>query len=458
MSSFTISDGAFGTCFYFGTGFHGLTIACVAPLTNINKLKTKQIYKHENNYTQGNDNNLLITVPSFRDKESLSYFLDKDFLEWFVGFTDAEGNFNIKITNLVGNTYKNAQFTFQIGLHKDEELLLNYIMNKIRCGHMSKSNNKINFFVNDLNSLLYVIIPIFDHVNLNSSKYWNYELFKKAVNLTKDKSHLLSNGKSEIISLQKEMQKLSGKWIPNTSNSINITKCWLAGFIDGEGCFSYNKYVPRFKLENHYKELELYKKIREYLTVGNTLLTSPRINVANSNPMIVLEINKIKEIIEVLLPLMYKDGYILLKSLKSKDFILWLNLVDIYYKGYHTIREGKYIFDAIKLHINRHRITTNVSLLKKKEYISLLEIENLLLKLYKLDSPYEIKDGVRYYRNSDKLVSEGVSIIVIAIDSGNKTVYNSFTDCAKSLRIGRKKIKYCLNTGEPYNGYSFVLS
>jgi cytochrome c oxidase subunit 3 len=25
VSSFTISDGAFGTCFYFGTGFHGLT-------------------------------------------------------------------------------------------------------------------------------------------------------------------------------------------------------------------------------------------------------------------------------------------------------------------------------------------------------------------------------------------------------------------------------------------------
>lgn len=24
VSSFTISDGAFGSCFYFGTGFHGL--------------------------------------------------------------------------------------------------------------------------------------------------------------------------------------------------------------------------------------------------------------------------------------------------------------------------------------------------------------------------------------------------------------------------------------------------
>jgi cytochrome c oxidase subunit 3 len=26
VSSFTISDGVFGTCFFFGTGFHGLHV------------------------------------------------------------------------------------------------------------------------------------------------------------------------------------------------------------------------------------------------------------------------------------------------------------------------------------------------------------------------------------------------------------------------------------------------
>lgn len=39
-----------------------------------------------------------------------------------VGFTD--GNFNIKLTNLTDNTFKSVQFTFQIGLHKDDVKVL----------------------------------------------------------------------------------------------------------------------------------------------------------------------------------------------------------------------------------------------------------------------------------------------------------------------------------------------
>jgi hypothetical protein len=154
--------------------------------------------------------------------------------------------------------------------------------------------------------------------------------------------------------------------------------------------------------------------------------------------------------------LMYDNGTILLKTLKSNDFLLWLKLIDIYYKGYHTLSEGKYIFDSIKLHINKDRITTNISLLKNKE-ISISEIDGLLSKLYLLDSPYDIKQGVRYYRNTFNLVSEATNIIVLD-KNNNKIIYKSMSECAKKLNIGRKKIKHCLNKGESYKGYTFVLS
>jgi len=229
------------------------------------------------------------------------------------------------LTDLNGTTYKHAQFVFQIGLHKDEIKVLEYIKNTLKCGHISKSNDRVNYFVNDLNSLLYVILPIFDQVNLNSSKYHHFELFKKAVLLTRDKGHLSPEGKLVIIDYKKEMTNMSGKWIPGSiKEKIIITKYWLAGFIDAEASFSTNKYVPRFKLENHIKELELYNKIKDFLKTGNLLLTTPREYKVNSNPTIVLEINKVNELRVNLIPLMYDHNKeVLLKTLKAQDFSLW---------------------------------------------------------------------------------------------------------------------------------------
>lgn len=75
-------------------------------------------------------------------------------------------------------------------------------------------------------------------------------------------------GKLAIIGYKKEMTSMSGKWLPDSiTNKINITKYWLGGFIDAEATFSTNKYVPRFKLENHIKELELYNKIKIFFKV-----------------------------------------------------------------------------------------------------------------------------------------------------------------------------------------------
>lgn len=457
VSSFTISDGVYSSCFYFGTGFHGLIHVALFIYMYIFLFKLysssaallhTEAYKDIDNSKNNYKNKLLISHPKNGD-----YFLDRNFIEWFVGFTDGEGNFHIRLTDLNNNTFKSVQFTFQIGLHKDDLKVLEYIMYTLKCGHISKYENRVNFFVNDKDSLLNIIIPIFDFVNLNSSKYHHYLLFNKAVFLLKNKEHLLDEGKLTIIKCKKEMQNISGKWVPDSIyNKINITKYWLAGFIDGKGTFSTSRSVPRFKLENHMKELELYNKIKAFIGIDKLIYSLERVDKINSNPTIILEINKIKDIKNKLIPLMYDKNNLLLKTLKSDDFLLWLNLIEIYYKGYHTRLEGKYLVDCIKSHMNKYRISTN----NLKNLIPISEIENLLSKLYLLESPYEIKEGVRYYRGTNKLVSDSNQIVCID-DNNCSTVYNSISVAAKNLNISRKKIKECLTTGEKYKGYFFVL-
>jgi hypothetical protein len=107
--------------------------------------------------------------------------------------------------------------------------------------------------------------------------------------------------------------------------------------------------------------------------------------------------------------------------------------------------------------MNKFRLTTNTTLLEGKKGISIVEIENLLSALYLSDSPYEIKpSGVRFIRNTDKLVSEAANIVVT--DSNNNLdIYNSMSECAKNLKISRSTIKECLITGKSHKGYNFTL-
>ena len=95
--------------------------------------------------------------------------------------------------------------TFQIGLHIKDLPILKVIQHKLNCGHISTSpsgeGERCNFFVNDQYSLINIIIPIFKFVSLNSSKKFQFEIFKKAVKLLTYKKHLTVKGKSDMINL-----------------------------------------------------------------------------------------------------------------------------------------------------------------------------------------------------------------------------------------------------------------
>lgn len=202
--------------------------------------------------------------------------------------------------NLKDNKYNSLVLTFQIGLHIDDLYLLKLIQSKLNCGHISISGSRCNYFVNDRASLINVILPIFNYVQLSSSKFFQFLTFEKAVNIIKNKDHLSPKGKLEIIKCYYEMKNVN---ITSRSRSnICISDYWLGGFTDGDGSFSSNKHVPRLKFENHEKEFELFKSIKEYLNAGNLTIVPGRKNVLTSNPMVVLEINAIHVLKNVIIP------------------------------------------------------------------------------------------------------------------------------------------------------------
>lgn len=94
----------------------------------------------------------------------------------------------------------------------------------------------------------------------------------------------------------------------------------------------------RFKLENHVKEQRLYEEIVKFINAVNF-----KIIKRNDNSFVVLDIAKINLLVKNIIPLLYNKDTLLLQTQKANDFLLWLKIVDLNYKGYHILPEGKFI-------------------------------------------------------------------------------------------------------------------
>lgn len=71
--------------------------------------------------------------------------LEANFIEWFVGFTDAEGSFAFQ-KNKSRNSYV---FSFRISLHLDDIAVLFYIKDTLGLGRVYKQGDKACVYVID---------------------------------------------------------------------------------------------------------------------------------------------------------------------------------------------------------------------------------------------------------------------------------------------------------------------
>ena len=104
--------------------------------------------------------------------------INKEWLEWFVGFTDAEGSFSI--VEIKNNNFK---FLFRIRLHKDDINVLHHISSTLGLLPPFTDGNSVVLQVSDIKKITNVIIPVFKNNSLLTKKLHDFNSFAKAVEI-----------------------------------------------------------------------------------------------------------------------------------------------------------------------------------------------------------------------------------------------------------------------------------
>ena len=178
----------------------------------------------------------LIARRNFSTQLNKEHNLNKEFLFWFSGFTDGEGNFSITLDR----TY--IRFRFKINLHIDDFEVLNTIKSKLKIGKviLEQNRNSCAFIVEKFAELKDVLCPIFINFPLHTTKKLDFQDFHTAI-LIKAKSingNLSSSDKEKILSLKNGMNLGRTVFKYDIARpQIIINPNWFIGFIEAEGTF-----------------------------------------------------------------------------------------------------------------------------------------------------------------------------------------------------------------------------
>jgi hypothetical protein len=129
-------------------------------------------------------------------------------LHWLAGFTDAEGCFFIPLKkspeSKLGET---VWLKFLLTQHTKDKELLESLMSELNCGRYIAKPGYGEFVVEKFSDIWSKIIPIFEEYKLQGIKSKNYEDFKQAAILIKQKAHLTREGLDKIKEIKGGMNK-----------------------------------------------------------------------------------------------------------------------------------------------------------------------------------------------------------------------------------------------------------
>lgn len=287
---------------------------------------------------------------SMREKPSLwhaaasSFYIKRMFhsgtdktkiLQWLVGFTDGDGSFSIIKS---GATYR-----LHYGLEQSyyNIRILYYIKSVLGYGSVTKYERAkmAQLRITDRKILKEVIFPIFDNIPLLTVKHFNYLIFKKAAEIL-DNTNLSTEEKTKSI----DRLKLESLPPAYTSPGLKkpLSKSWLAGFIEAEGCFGIYPEKPMYHIEftivqKHDKLL--LEKIKSFLHISSKV----RYNETRNIYRLTTKSNRsVSNIVEC-----FQSAF---KGIKALEFKLWSKA--FYYKKKNPDKLPK--IHAIKKKLRGH--------------------------------------------------------------------------------------------------------
>ena len=334
-----------------------------------------------------------------------------EFLSWFSGFTDGEGNFSI----MLDRTY--IRFRFKISLHIDDLEVLNVIKSNLNIGNIivEEKRNSCAFVVQSFSELKDVLCPIFTNFPLHTSKKLDFQDFYTAILIkAKSKNGNLSDlDKDKILSIKDGMNL--GRTVFKydfTGHQIIINPNWFIGFIEAEGTFGiktgsslYFQVAQKISSHDCLDAIKTFltglnnsdvPKNSEILPVNVTSATNVRTNVVS------IVISNVDALYYHILPWLDSSKFY---SRKYVDFKLWKIALLLKINGYYYLTEGKKLFLDISDVLNKRYSTDNNLVDVNKT------IENIFERFYNLsqiEPPFNVKlfnshvDNARRFRLANK--------------------------------------------------------
>lgn len=253
--------------------------------------------------------------------------IDHKFLQWFVGFTDAEGTFLIKTKNK-----SEVNFSYKITLHIDDSAVLYLIKEKLGIGVVSIKGNTCTFAVHSFQLIVDVLLPIFDKYPLITHKQLDYRDWRIAVSLKKNSAapnrktiSVAPETFNQIVQIKESINSNRTNFYGYNISYSMISKYWLLGFVEGDGSFHFTNNRAIFSITQ--KDRQVLEAISIFLQniprapIFNGLFVGPQPNCIitgkNNNTAYQLTISDTDVLFQYIFPF-FKDLPFL--SRKGVDF------------------------------------------------------------------------------------------------------------------------------------------